>query len=327
MRPTFRARLVNGPLFDPVLYVCIPNDRSALLFDCGRIKGLSNREVLSIDHVFISHTHMDHFMGMDQVLKVILHRQDPLFVYGPEGITEKVLSKLNAYTWNLTYDYGLEIIIHEVGPYDIKISKASASKCFDVTDQSIIPKTGHTIVSNPGYWVDAVILDHNIPCMCYALQEPFHMNIRGDVLAEKGFIPGKWIDLMKGHIMTGSQTEYVDVETVDGFKRIRAGELCEALVIITEGQKIAYITDIRYSQANLERIEEIARGVDMLFIEAFYMDELRGQAGRKAHLTSCQAGMIARMLNAKRVFPMHISPRYHNMAHKIVAEIESCRKP
>ncbi|MRR39072.1 MBL fold metallo-hydrolase, partial [bacterium] len=96
MRPSFLPRLVNGALFDPVVYVRILNEKRALMFDCGHFLSLSERELLAVEALCISHLHMDHFMGFDRVLRSILHRQAPLDIYGPDGIIEKTLAKLDA---------------------------------------------------------------------------------------------------------------------------------------------------------------------------------------------------------------------------------------
>ena len=65
MRPVFHPRLVNRPFDDPGLFVPFLFDARALLFDCGENPALSSRDILKISHIFISHTHMDHFFGFD----------------------------------------------------------------------------------------------------------------------------------------------------------------------------------------------------------------------------------------------------------------------
>jgi ribonuclease Z len=186
MRPTFLARLVNGPLFDPVVYVRLLNLKSALLFDCGRFEGLSNREILSLDSVFISHLHMDHLMGFDHVLRVILHREKPLHVYGPEGVMEKIISRLMSYTWNLTQGYPLRIVIHEVQRHGVNTCTASAQNAFKPSPVSTAGRQGAAIASTPFSSMEAVVLDHNVPCLGFLLKEPFHINIQASRIAEKG---------------------------------------------------------------------------------------------------------------------------------------------
>lgn len=63
MRPSFYPRLVNGPFEDPGLYIPFYSENRAILFDLGDISTLSPRDCHKINHIFVSHTHIDHFIG------------------------------------------------------------------------------------------------------------------------------------------------------------------------------------------------------------------------------------------------------------------------
>jgi len=325
MRPTFLARLVNGPLFDPLVYVRLLNMKSSLLFDCGRFEGLSNREILSLDSIFLSHLHMDHLMGFDQVLRVILHRERPLNVYGPEGVMEKILSRLGSYTWNLTQDYPLTVTIHEVKSRDILTCQARACEGFKPSITGTSPRQDMSIGSHPFYSMDAVVLDHNVPCLGFLVKEPFHVNIRSSRMHEMGYVPGPWIGELKRLILADGMNDYLDVPHGKGLVKKSARELADSLVVISRGQSIAYITDIRASEENVSSIRELAHEVDMLFIEAYYREERGREAYEKGHLSAARAGEIAKMLKAKKVIPMHISPRYHAQAGMVYQELEEAR--
>ncbi len=323
MRPSFLPRLVNGPLFDPVVYVRILNERKALLFDCGHFEGLAPRELLSLTAVCISHTHMDHFMGLDRVLRAILHRDQPLTVYGPEGITEKTLSKLRSYTWNLVSGYGLEITICEILPERMHITRTRADAGFAATHRSTAPRDGTRVSAGSRYTLDAVILEHGVPCLAYVLREPFHLNILKNAFAGRGYLPGAWVGTLKEHIFAGRMDGLIPVNTHAGIKEVRVSQLREELVAVTPGQSLAFVTDISCSRENLAALQGPAHGADMLFIEAYYLHELKDHAGARGHLTARQAGMIAGMLETGQVFPMHISPRYHDRVDEIRAEVNA----
>jgi len=96
MRAIFDARLVNEPFGDPGVYVDFRFERRALLFDLGDNAALPPRKLLRLTHVFVSHTHMDHFIGFDHLLRIFLARELHLDVFGPPGIIANVRGKLAA---------------------------------------------------------------------------------------------------------------------------------------------------------------------------------------------------------------------------------------
>ncbi len=69
-----------------------------------------------------------------------------------------------------------------------------------------------------------------------------------------------------------------------------AGELRERVTKITPGQKFVYVSDVIDSPAMSGRIVEFARGADVLFVEACFLDEDRGRAEEKYHLTAGRRG-------------------------------------
>ena len=116
MKTTFRPRLLNGQTGDPALLVATPlaGTRAA---DRPRPHRPHARRrcCFPIEAVFVSHAHMDHFMGFDQLLRLFLARDATLRLYGPEGIADCVAGKLAGYTWNLTDDYAFAVDVTEIG--------------------------------------------------------------------------------------------------------------------------------------------------------------------------------------------------------------------
>ncbi len=101
------------------------------------------------------------------------------------------------------------------------------------------------------------------------------------------------------------------------------GELTTAVLDVAPGQRVGYVTDLRYTDANLRTLAPLLAGVDPLFIESVFLDADRAHAQRKNHLTARQAGLIAREVGARAVVPFHFSPRYGQRAAEVMAEVRA----
>jgi ribonuclease Z len=93
LEPTFFAGLFD----DPLLLVRVRPSGRALLFDCGKMHHLAKRVYTSIDAIFISHAHMDHFMGMDSVIRHSHASPRTVDIFGPLGLSEKMAHKFACY--------------------------------------------------------------------------------------------------------------------------------------------------------------------------------------------------------------------------------------
>ena len=114
MTPLLHPRLVNGRFGDPALFVEMLHRREALLFDAGDLSPLSARDLLRVSHLFVSHMHMDHFIGFDALLRVNVGREKVIRVVGPPGIGERVCHKLNGYDWDLVERYDTDLVFEVV---------------------------------------------------------------------------------------------------------------------------------------------------------------------------------------------------------------------
>ena len=75
MRPLFHPSLVNGRCGDPTVYVETLFEKRGLLFDLGEIAALPPRKLQRIDQIFVSHAHIDHFIGFDHLLRLLVGRE------------------------------------------------------------------------------------------------------------------------------------------------------------------------------------------------------------------------------------------------------------
>ena len=307
MKPTFIHNLVNSPFEDPSLFVRIMHEKRALLFDIGNIGKLQPGDLQKITDVFITHTHIDHFIGFDTLVRAILRRDTPLRVYGPPNIIECIEGKLRGYTWNLIKEYPIRIDVCSVNDNKKNISSFHAENNFQRIDTGSELFDG-IILRDPLFTIRAIQLDHQIPCLAFSIDEEFHININKASLEAKGLPVGPWLSDLKKAIRTHSPgtTQFV----VSG-KRYSLKDLRD-VAQITKGQKISYVTDIAMHDNNIQKIIEFVRNSDTLYCEAYFLEEDRGRALERFHLTAKVTGTIARKARVKHLVAMHFSPKYRH---------------
>ena len=318
MPPLVLPTLVNEAAGDPAVFAPFSFHRQAYLFDIGTLNTLSPRNLLKISHVFVSHTHMDHFIGFDQLLRVVLGRDKTLHFFGPQGFIANVEGKLAGYTWNLVNNYSNPLVLNvtEVDGMYLTRKSLACHRRFQAVAEDVRQCTDSpvTLHQDGTHQVTAVILDHGLPCLGFALKENYRINIRKDGLNRLGLAAGPWLHPFKQAVYEGRDPEsMIDVpstKTKSGVQTFRFGDLADQLAIKSCGQKMAYIADAAYSRANVEKIRRLAGGCDHLFIEAAFLDADRDHALEKKHLTARQAGRIAGLVNAGRFTLFHFSPRY-----------------
>src|SRR5467141_4402587 len=111
MRRLFEPRLVNDTFGDPGLYVDFRDERRALLFDLGDITVLPPRKLMRLSHVFVTHTHMDHFSGFDHLLRVVLGRKAQVVLFGGPEFVAQVEPKLRTYTCTVVHRYEIGLAL------------------------------------------------------------------------------------------------------------------------------------------------------------------------------------------------------------------------
>lgn len=334
MASSFAPRLVNGPFGDPGLFVELRWHGRAVLFDLGRNEGLPAAELFKVTHVFVSHTHMDHFIGFDRVLRLFLNRDRCLRLFGPEGITECVAGKLSGYVWNLTEDYSFLFDVTEVAISGARRTLFRASSGFRPEPAALLPlqavaaeqgfSATPVLVDEGAFRVCAAITDHRIPCLAFAIDEPTHLNIDPERLTRRGLVPGRWLKDLKEAIRSGKTDDTpIRVQLMDRRDfELPLGELRE-LVLATPGQKIGYIVDTRFSPENLALLLPVMQDASVLYCESPFLDQDRDQAAMRYHLTAAEAGTIARMSRAQRLKVFHFSPRYQGRGDLLREEAEA----
>jgi ribonuclease Z len=330
MHTLFKPWLVNDAFGDPGLYVDFCDERRALLFDLGDIARLLPRQLMRLSHVFVTHTHMDHFSGFDRLLRVMLGRKADIVIFGGPNFLAQIEHKLNAYTWNVVHRYEVELMIdaREIG-VDGRGQRAlfSSRKRFAREASPSFEQSDDVLHDEATFRVRGRFVDHDIPCIAYVIEEKARVNVAKDRLAALGVSTGAWLRELKHAVLTGApdetpiQVSWRDRHGEHAMTR-QVGELRHLIFDIVPGQRIGYVTDLRYTEPNVETLSQLMHNVDLLFIESVFLDEDKAHGLRKNHLTAGQAGLIARRIGARAVVPFHFSPRYEGRSQALIAEVQ-----
>lgn len=340
MRTVLEPRLVDATAFEPGLVVDVRDEKRALLVDLGPpLQSLPPRVLLRVSRAFVTHTHMDHFAGFDHLLALRLGRVRQLTLWGGPGFCEQVGHKLAAYTWNVVHRYELPMTIdahaveadgsHRHARYESLHRFACTAQ---TADGARAAADGvHLLLDDPLLQVRATLVDHEMPVLAFAFDETAQWRVAADRVAAMGLTTGPWLRALKAALREGAGDDTpIDLawRDADGehAERRRVGELRPLVLDAVPGRRIGYVTDLRYTRDNVERLEALLAGCDLLHIEAVFADADRDQALRKNHLTAPQAGEIARRVGAKAVVPFHFSPRYRGHEAGLRDELEHARR-
>src|SRR5919106_5663226 len=321
MADRFAPRLINGAFEDPVLFIGFHYERRAMLFDLGRLDRLSVKEILRLSDVFVLHTHIDHFIGFDQLLRFSLNREQELRLFGPTGFIENVRGKLAGYTWNLIRDYPLTLVVYEIDGVTMRRVEFKAAHDFRLEGEASSPFS-ETLLEEPALCVRAAILDHKIPCLAFSLEEFNRLNVKPDVLQAMGFNSGPWLDELKTMVRENRPREtHLQIPLSSGGKKeLTLQEWHDLLIVESRGQKIVYVVDNQYNVTNAGQILSLAKNADLFYCEASFSQTEEAIAKERFHLTATQAGLIARQAHVTRLIPFHFSLRYQSEPDRLTEE-------
>jgi ribonuclease Z len=326
MRPNLHPRLVNGRFGDPGLFVEQLHRRGALLFDLGDLSPLTARDLLRVSHVFVTHTHIDHFIGFDSLLRVNVGRDKRIELVGPPGFADQVGHKLGGYQWDLVdrYDADLVFQVTELHLGDRTLAaRFRLKRAFAREDLGEGGAEEGLVARADGLAVRAAILEHHGPCLGFAVAEPAHVNVWRNRVEARGLAAGPWLQDLKRAVLEGRPDDW-PVDLPGG--ALPLGELRE-LVGVGPGQKLAYVTDVADTPANREAIADLARGADIFFLESCFAADDSERARARAHLTTRAAGEIGRAAGVRRLEPFHFSPRYEPEEARMLAEVAAAFSP
>jgi ribonuclease Z len=243
------------------------------LIDCGEATQIQLRrfklKFQRINHIFISHLHGDHYLGIIGLLSSmhLMGRTIDMHLYCPGELQEIIEVQFKHSQTFLNYN----IVYHP-----------------------------HRYINNDLIFEDervevrTVVLNHRIPCCGFVFAEKqVQPSITKDVIEQYDLQIEEIISIKNGADFTYNDEVIPNHQLVKKYKP----------------RKYAFVSDTCYD----ERILECVQGVDLLYHEATFLNELLSRAKETFHTTALQAGIIAQKAEAGKLMIGHFSARYKDL--------------
>ena len=184
---------------------------------------------------------------------------------------------------------GLEEIIK------LQLFYSHTELAYDLIFHKTNPEVSELIYEDEDIQVITIPLEHRIPTHGFLFKErPGLRKIKPDVVLSEEIPYQAYDSIKKGH----------DFVMPDGTVRSNAS----LSIAPPPPRSYAYCSDTRYTEAILPLIQ----GVDILYHEATFLNDLSEQAQLKFHSTAGQAARIAQLAGVKKLIIGHYSARYDN---------------
>ncbi len=325
---TIEPAFFAGLLDDPVLLLNIRPTGRGILVDCGRVHHLAKRVMKSIDVLFVTHAHMDHFMGVDTVIRHNHVSPRTLELFGPPGIAEKMSTKFASYDWNLAEQYWCSFRVHEIYPDCIATSLFPGPEGFPHRFEGERPRQDKVIYRNDYLQVEADLCDHKIPVLIFRITERPSFLVDGEKMERAGLVGGPWLRQLKKRFYHGNpKGEPLQVLRLrDG--RVQeepvedVGKLYESIRKEQPSASIGYVTDIAFTEENLEKVVTLFHGVTLLVCECSFLAGDRDKARTSAHLCTSDVNFLVGRLRPAFFLPMHLSKSYIHYCERIYDELD-----
>jgi len=300
-----RCQLVNPIHLDPGLLLSLPQSSEKWLLDCGDLHPLSLQQLQQISTVFLSHAHIDHWIGLDALLRAQLFGLRPLRILGPSGLHTMLAGRLQGYAWNLVSRSQFSIQAFEW-------TGQQWSSCIFECAQSFRPKAGPAKLPDfEGWSLKWVELNHGVACLGYRLESP--QRYRFDPACPHP--PGPWIEELKTALTLRQPERVVQV----GSQSLPAADLKNWLSPIPTYQ-VGYITDTRLDDPTRRDIQNSFGPTRQLWCEAAFVQSQQDLAVAKKHATAREAAQLAVELSAERLNLFHLSRRSQGQADEHLRE-------
>jgi ribonuclease Z len=241
-----------------------------ILLDCGegtqRQLKICGFRPSKITKILVTHWHGDHVLGIPGLLQTIASSEieRKIDIYGPKGSKKYIMHMFKG----LVGERNDNFIVHEI-----------TKKKFLETDD---------------YYLEAVKLEHGVPCFGFNFVEKDKRKINLDYVKKLGIPEGPLL----GELQEGKSIKWKG-------KTVKADDA----TFIVKGKKISYIGD----SAMCKSAVELAQDADLLISESSFISKHKDKADEYKHMTARDAALIANTANAKQLILTHFSQRYTDL--------------
>ena len=281
--------------------------------ECGNASDLTVKEIQSTNAVFISHTHIDHFVNFDAIIRHQIGIGRRVIICGPTGIAKQVQAKIMAYTWNLIEEGAIIYEIRELVAKNQLIIYELKPPLWEL--KPIENRSSNVLFQEQNFEVTGMLLDHKIPTLAYKFKEQDTVKIE---IKKSGFKGGRWVQELKAAYESGNPAQSIIIEG----QAYPAGDLFH-LLHTQIGDSVGIIMDHAANVENHKKIIAHFSHCNKVLIESFYTAADQSMAEVNFHSYSSKSGEVMKLANVKEAIPVHFSRRYTEVdIAELLAEFE-----
>jgi ribonuclease Z len=300
------VKILGTPSNDNALWVTVSSGQASakLLFDCGAdvLQRLSLGDIQAIDHLFLSHLHMDHISGFDAFFRVNFSRSNRKnVIWGPPGTAAILQHRFQGFWRSHAHEIHATWYVNDISASQIHSYRFEANEAFAVMHDEGERDYQSVILEDAAFNVEAVALRHHGISLGYIVREKPRLNVDQAALQRLGLRPGAWLAALKAGLSD-------DIE-IGGINH-DAPALRRETMTEQAGDCVAYMTDFMASDEERIRIAPYLKGVETLYAEAQYAPRDIALAEKYQHSTVEQIAELAKLGGVENYTLLHLSRRY-----------------
>lgn len=316
----------SGLIDDPCLIIRDRPIHQSIMLDCGSLSHVAKREMKPVRAIFVSHAHMDHFMGFDMFLRQVHAAPRTIELFGPAGFADRVEARLDGYDWNLAEPYWCTLIVHEVHQFNILSFRFSGPEAFARSSMGASPRRD-VIYRLNHIEVAAELLDHGIPVLAFRVNERKIFSVDSRKIDALGVAPGEWLcELKRRFFADWNEAGPITVQRENGSSEAEemgwdARTLYDEIRGEYASSSIGYLTDIGFDRGNREIAERFLSGVTLLVGECAFLRGEQHKARASRHLCSVDVNSLLARIRPEYFLPVHLSKTYLGRSDELYNEL------